>query len=455
MAKFNWSKIVIAFLIVVCAWYGKNLDTWEKNSVIQNDVVSYYAYLPATFIFNDLNFQFTKELPSDFEGKIWLQDTPSGKPILRMTMGLAILWAPFFLIAHAIAHFLDVSTLGYSWPYGLSIFIASLFYLFVGLFFLRKILLRYFSDLVISIVLTLLVLATNLIYYVISEPGMPHVFNFGLITTFFYFSLKWIEQASIRNTIILGLLAGIIVLVRPINILVLLFPAFIDVVSFDDFKTRILKNWKFILLAGLAAFLVVLPQLIYWKVQTGHFFFNSYMDQGKFYFNKPQLINGLFSYRKGWLIYTPVMTLALLGFIWLKKSMPNLFYPILLFTAINIYVIYSWWCWWYGGCFGSRPMIDMYGIMAIPLGVFIKKVLKRNVWIKSIAILTLVFMLGLNQFQMNQYRTSLLHWDSMTKEAYWEIFLKKSWPKNYAEVIKVPDYEKALKGEREYPNKSK
>jgi len=62
----------------------------------------------------------------------------------------------------------------------------------------------------------------------------------------------------------------------------------------------------------------------------------------------------------------------------------------------------------------------------------------------------LVGFIWLNQFQINQYRTSLLHWDSMTKEAYWGIWGKKTWPEGYDKMIKVPDYEKALKGEEEY-----
>jgi hypothetical protein len=174
------------------------------------------------------------------------------------------------------------------------------------------------------------------------------------------------------------------------------------------------------------------------------------MDQGKFYFFKPQVINGLFSYRKGWLVYTPVMIFAIAGFIWLRKYANSLFLPILIFTVINIYVVYSWWCWWYGGCYGSRPMIDMYGIMAIPLAAFLERVWTSKVWMKSIVAIVLVGLVWLNQFQTSQYRTSLLHWDSMTKEAYWGIFGKKTWPEGYDKMIKVPDYDKALKGEKEY-----
>jgi hypothetical protein len=465
MGKSYISKLAIVLVLLICAWYGKNLDTWGKNQIIRDDVISYYAYLPAALIFNDLDFKFVENLPEDFEGTIWVHRAPNVKPLLRMTMGMAILWTPFFLIAHGVAYILGVSTLGYSWPYSLSIFIATLFYLFIGLYFLRKILLRYFSDVTIAVVLILVVLATNLMYYVISEPGMTHVYNFGLITAFIYFSLKWVEiltpspledssrftwRAGVRLSVILGLLAGIIVLVRPVNIIVLLFPALIGIRSFSGFWERIVKNWSWILIAGIAAFIVVVPQLLYWKSQTGHFIFNSYMEQGKFYFLKPQIINGLFSYRKGWLLYTPVMFIAFLGFFWIKKYAANLVLPIVVFLIINIYVVYSWWCWWYGGSFGSRPMIDMYGIMAILLAAFIERVLISKTWMKSIVALLLVGLIFLNQFQMKQYRISLLHFDSMTKEAYWGILGKKNWPEGYDKMIKVPDYEKALKGENDY-----
>ena len=450
MGKSYISKTAIVLLLLSCVWYGKNINTWGNNKVIQNDVIMYYAYLPATFIFHDLTFDFSTKLPADFEGQIWLQTSPTGKPILRMTMGMAILWIPFFLIAHGAAHILGVSTLGYSWPYSFSIFVATLFYLFIGLFFLRKILVRFVSDITVAVTLVLIVLATNLMFYVISEPGMTHVYNFALISAFIYFSLKWIEKPELKNTIILGLLAGIIVLIRPVNILVGLFPALIGITSFKQLGDRIIYNWKMILVAGVSAFLVLVPQMLYWKMQTGQFLFNSYMDQGKFYFFQPQIINGLFSFRKGWLIYTPVMIFGLAGFFWLRKRSPELFLPTLVFVVLNIYVVYSWWCWWYGGCYGSRPMIDMYGIMALPLAAFIEKIWAGKNWLKIPVAIVLVAMLWLNQFQMSQYRTSLLHWDSMTKEAYFGIFGRKTWPEGYDKMIKVPDYDKALKGEKEY-----
>jgi hypothetical protein len=263
--------------------------------------------------------------------------------------------------------------------------------------------------------------------------------------------LEWTERPDSKNTLILGILAGLILLIRPVNILVVIFPALLGITSFAEFADRITKRWEMILLAGLAAFIILVPQMIYWKAQTGHVIFNSYMDQGRFYFLKPQIINGLFSYRKGWLIYSPVMVFSILGFMWLRKKAGSLLWPILIFFILNIYIVYSWWCWWYGGSFGSRPMIDIYGVMAVPMAVCIEKILKSKFCIKGIAVFVLGALFLFNQFQMKQYQTSLLHWDSMTKKAYRGIMFKQNWPDNYSELIKAPDYDKALKGEKEYP----
>jgi len=448
--KNNFSKLSIVFLILICLWYGKNLDTWGKNRIIDNDVVSYYAYLPAVVIFHDLNFNFIKNLPPDFEGRIWTETAPNGKPVLRMTMGLSILWMPFFLMAHLGAKLMGVSALGYSWPYSLSIFVSVVFYLFLGLVFLRKMLRNYFSELVAGITLMAIVLGTNLMYYVISEPGMSHVYSFSLITIFLYYSLKWVEKPTRQSSLILGLLAGLIVLIRPVNGLVLVFPALLSIGSFAEFRERLLIRWKFIALSGIAAILIVLPQLIYWKIQTDHLFFNSYMDQGRFYFLNPHILDGLFGFRKGLFIYTPVLIFSLAGLFFMKHYAKEFLLPIVVFFIIFIYVIFSWWCWWYGGSFGARPAIDVYGIMALPLAAFLSFFLKRSWLEKGILSLVLLFLIYLNQFQMSQCRTSLLHWDSMTKKAYWGIFLKNDWPDGYETMIKIPEYEKALKGEDEY-----
>jgi len=453
---FNMRKFftfwVIILLVLINGWYGKNLKRWDKNDIIKNDVTHYYAYFPATFIYHDWNFGFTKELPQYFEGRIWLLQTSDEKPVLKMTMGLSMLWLPFETVAHLYAKYSHFRADGYTKPYSVAIFIAALFYLFLGLIFLRKILLKYFCEITTILTILLIVLGTNLMYYVISEPGMSHVYNFFLITIFIYLCIKWYEKPILKYTLLLGFVVGLIVLIRPTNIVVLLIFLLWGVVSLETFWMRIRflleKRWM-ILIAVFAAFIVILPQLLYWKTATGHWVYYSYGSEG-FYFQHSHIVNGLFSYRKGWLVYTPVMVFALIGFIFLHKYIKGATMALSGTMCVTIYIVYSWWCWWYGGSYGSRPMIDFYGIMALPLAAIIQKAIKHKAWLKTISILFFAFFVYLNQIQMSQYRTSLLHWDSMTKEAYWGILFKKGWTEGYDKMIKTPDYEKAMKGEEEY-----
>ena len=62
---------------------------------------------------------------------------------------------------------------------------------------------------------------------------------------------------------------------------------------------------------------------------------------------------------------------------------------------------------------------------------------------------------SLNLFQTLQKRKGVIHWDSMTKEAYWEFFFtpkmntSSDWDKQ-KNILKTPNYDKARKGEKEY-----
>ncbi|MBK6283998.1 MAG: hypothetical protein IPF54_16290 [Draconibacterium sp.] len=81
------------------------------------------------------------------------------------------------------------------------------------------------------------------------------------------------------------------------------------------------------------AFIVWIPQMMYWYSITGHFFVNSYPDE-QFFWGNPHFIDGLFSYRKGWLLYTPVMIFALLGIPFLFKKLKEFSWSILIFILL-------------------------------------------------------------------------------------------------------------------------
>jgi hypothetical protein len=176
------------------------------------------------------------------------------------------------------------------------------------------------------------------------------------------------------------------------------------------------KRWA-VLGAGVAFVLPFLPQMAYWKHVSGYRFFNSYGEHFRFDFAHPHIREGLIGFSNGWLIYTPIMVFALSGIFMMRGKRRDFLLPIAVILPIYIYVIYSWWCYNYINGFGSRPMIDAYPLLAIPLSIFIEKVLK-NKFLTVFSLLIAVFLIGLNVFQTWQSsRRVIITEDS--KASFW------------------------------------
>ena len=451
IAKNRISLILIFFTLFVWLWTVFNISAWRKDNVIIHDIISYYAYLPATFVYHDLSFQFVDDLPDDFPGTIWYLTTKDGARVQKMSMGVSVLYSPFFFIAHQQARLTGYPSDGYSKPYQIWLVLSSVFYAFLALLLLRKILIRFFTDTITTITLLIIAFGTNWFFYVTNEGPMSHTYSFFLFSALIYFTVKWHSFRSISNAVALGLVGGLIVLVRPSNIIVFIIPLLYGVYNKETLihKINLLKNnWYHLIIIVFLVCLIFYPQMLYWKKATGHWLYYSYGNEG-FYFTRPNIFKGLFSYRKGWLVYTPLMLLAVAGIPLLFGKMKAFALPVTFFFIINIYIVFSWWCWWYGGSFGMRALIETYAILAIPLAMCIGYIFKQKRWVQISASVIIFLLISLNLFQTLQYRRTVIHWDSMTKEAYWAVFGTLTIPDNYQELIQVPDYDSALQGKEE------
>ena len=188
----------------------------------------------------------------------------------------------------------------------------------------------------------------------------------------------------------------------------------------------------------------ILPQLLYWKWITGHYFFNSYIGE-RFYWMHPHLLEGLFGFRKGWLLYSPIMICSVIGMVMLFRYRKEFAWPVLILFCIYIYVIFSWWCWWYGGAYGLRAMIDIYPFLSIPFAVFVNRITANRIIISVLIVLVLW-----NCFRMFQYRRGVIHFDGMNKEAFVKGLFKVERTEELQRYFKSPDYEAARKGKEKY-----
>jgi len=446
LKKISLSHIIVVMIILMVIIINFKNKYWKKeNKIIHDDIVLYYAYLPALFIYNDLKFE-KKETHE--KCLIWLSRAKNGNYVLKYTSGLSMLYLPFFLVAHVYTNIFGIEATGYTAPYKIALILSNIFYLLIGLFLLRKILLKYFSDLITSIVLIIIVFGTNILHYIINDPPMPHVYNFSLFIAFIWLIPLWLKKPSFKLSLFLGIIYGLIILVRPSNIIIIIFLFLWDVTSWKDIKNRFIffmTNYKHVLVLITLLIIIILPQLLYWKYVTGNYIYYSYTDEG-FFFKNPQITEGLIGYRKGWLIYTPVMWLALTGIPLMFRKIKALFTSTVLFIILNTYIILSWWCWWYGGSFGHRAFIDSYGILAIPMAITLSYCYKRTIFIKILTSLIICFFITLNIFQNNQFNRGIIHWEAMTKEAYWKIFGKAERPPDLDRYLDILDLDEAIKG---------
>lgn len=445
-----YSLIAIFAIIIIYSWNTINISKYRSPmSVIAWDVISYYDYLPAAFIEKDIKMQFLLTEREKFK-KYWPQTAPNGGFVIKTTMGMAMMYSPFFFSAHCLAEKLGCEANGFTAPYAFALIFGSIIYLLIGFLFLRRVLLKYFSDAAVAFTLLIIGLATNLLCYAAIEAPMSHAYSFSLFCIFLYLTEKWYTNRQWSTGIFIGLTTGLITLIRPTNGLIVLVFLLYNIAGWKDIPVRIrlfLANYPKIIGMIICAFIVWIPQLLYWKYVSGEWLFYSYGDE-RFFFNDPKIIDVLFGFRKGWLIYTPVMVFAIIGTGMLWKTNKQYFYPVVLFSILNLYIISSWWCWWYGGGFGMRPLIESYAILAVPLAAFLSWTIKQRRRLKIPLIVVVAAISLQSTFHTIQYYYGSIHWDSMTKQAYVDSFWRVRPTGKFGSLLSSPDYEAAKKGER-------
>ncbi len=351
-------------------------------------------------------------------------------PVNKYFSGVTLLQAPFFSMAHGISKFYNVPADGYSYIYQYAVLFASLFYLWLALCFMRKLFLLYnINEYIITTCMIALVFATNLYRYIIDEPSMSHVYSLCIITLFCYYT-KLFFAINKRSAFYTScLLLGLIILIRPINGIIILSVPFLSG-SYSNFKSSIsvlLKHSSWLIIGALLCANIALIQCYLWMIQTGVFVVWSYGPNEGFDFLHPQLINVLFSFRKGLFVWTPILLFSLPGIIVLFKKNKFEALTLLGFLFAVVYALSSWREWYYGMSFGFRPMIDFYIFLFLLIAIFASSI--KNNWIRIAGLTMIAALIQINTVQTYQYRKYILHWKDMTFEKYKKVFLKtdKEW----------------------------
>jgi hypothetical protein len=423
-------KYHIEILAVLAAllFFATREPTSPYDKMIGSDGKGYYAYLPAIFIHGDFAYDFVESYERIHYGATdnffdFRIKTDTGT-VNKYFPGVAILWLPFFLLAHIFSLLFGFSADGYSLPYQIAIGLAAVFYLWLGLKFLRKLLENYkITGWVGFFVVWILFFGTNLYYYTIEEPAFTHVYSFALINIFSLTAIKLSKKYQPIGLYILAISLALIIIIRPVNGIVIFAVPFLSGTNknFFRFFQNIFRDTRNLIGASLVGLAIALIIPLLWVFQNGNFIIYTYGDE-TFNFLSSHFIDVLFSYHNGWLVYSPIVIVSFAGFYPVFKRSKPACYKLLAFLLIAVYVVGSWSVWWYGEAFGMRPMIEFYFVVAILLGQWLQFIrLKKIILLLTILILLMLTFFSL--FQTWQFKNGILPAKHLNCNTYWNNFL--------------------------------
>ena len=381
---FFFTFLLLTPLGVFNSWIPPNIHKgyYAVTTIDAGDDTGYYAFLRSAFFDGDLDF-FNERNYAHSE-KI----NPTGYVFNNWQMGQAILFLPFFLIGHVLAHFYQsmgypVPTDGYSVPYYLSTAVASVTYLFAGLFFVYRTLCVFVQSRVSLLATISIWLASPLVYFSFIRQRMAHTSEFFLSAVLIYIWVRFRQSRKPIHYALMGVILGWLCMTRIINIsFFALFAADLLWVYRSDWKTDPTSTIKkFSILAGTLGgffFITLLPQIYCWYQLNGVPFPPRHMKfagEGLTGINAGPLLENIyalfFDAKWGLLFSMPLAVLGLLG-LFLKEDFSRNLRPGLLaylsgiFGIILLYPEDS-------ASYGHRHLISALPVFAIGLGILFQR----------------------------------------------------------------------------------
>lgn len=142
------------------------------------------------------------------------------------------------------------------------------------------------------------------------------------------------------------------------------------------------------------------------------------------------------------------MALSIIGIPLLRNIDKELMWSSLAILLMHVYIVFSWWCWYYGDSLSIRPMIDIYPFLAVSLAAFLAWALRQNGWIMTVIVIILGFFMLNNRVQHIQYADQKLSGSAMTLTAFSELFFNPKYDGDLDIVgaYKYPDTESLRAG---------
>jgi hypothetical protein len=359
------------------------------------DEIEYFSYLPSLVFDQDLDFEneyrhFVDRDPESlraFEETFLDRREPlTGRPINFAPLGTALLWSPFYLLAHlgvlaARALGAAVEADGLSRPYVAAVSLGSAVYGWLGLLLAHHAVRRVLGvgEPAAAWAVAGIALGTPVLYYVTLAPGFSHAASLFTIALVLCLSLRaaGAETTGVRTWAALGAAVGLCALVREQDGLLGLVPGVLLLRELA--RRRAVGDFlgKAVALGG-TTLLVFLPQLLAYRAVNGTWG-PSKLVVRKMSWSSPHLLEVLLSPGHGLFVWAPLLLVAVLGLLLgLREPRTRLASGLLLVAfASQAWINGAVESWSQAGAFGSRRFVGLSFAFAWGLALVLDRLRPR------------------------------------------------------------------------------
>ena len=385
--------------------------------VIDGDGIQYYAYVRSMVFDSDFNFVNDYQLLYGSEdGGVWTTTrTSTGHAINLMSIGPALLWLPAFLMAYAAIWAINlfgaqVPLDGIALPFQLSVGLAGIVYATTGICLCFRVAKHLFTTESAFWAVLVTWLASPAIYYSLSAPAYSHATSLFAVALFVHSWHRTRGQGELTRYLLLGVLAGLVALVRWQDAIIVLLPLTESAYGLLTKKTTFAATAQRLGIMAAVMALTFTPQILAWHAIYGELLLT---PQGSDFmrWTNPQVLSVLFSWNHGLFSWTPGLLVAVCGLYWLGKHDAVLAWSssLVLFTAI--YVNASVEDWWAGEAFGARRFISYSILFTIALTALMSSHnwSRLKHWVRCTALCLIVS----NILFVAQYQLSMRGYDNL------------------------------------------
>ncbi len=367
------------------------------NPWVRGDGVGYYAFARAPLI--EHSFDFTRDYqnanPSFRDLRIdeygqpkSIFRTPTGHLDNHFSVGPAILWTPFLLLAHwgvLVARALgsSVPADGFSSPYRITMAFATALYGFLSLLLAFRLARQYVEERWALLATFSIWWASSLPVYMYFNPSWSHAHSAFAVALFFWYWHQTRASRSFTQWLILALIAGLMIDVYYANATVLAIlaveaiPQYLSVfrrdsrASFENptFSKLLFSHFFF----ALILFVSTLPTFLTRYIIYGNAFESGYTPLRDWLWSSPAFLSVLFSSDHGLLTWTPVLLFSILGLFLFWRRAPRTGSPVLA-AFLAFYVFIACYPDWDGiSSYGNRFFVSLTPLFVLGLAVSLER----------------------------------------------------------------------------------